>query len=130
MKDVLLDARKELLEKGLIDQDLLVWAMKQEQIYTIGKLVKKLNPANHKMVFFGLKGEKLMILPLIDFKNVLSDEVQYYAREDLTLGFSAFQPAVLKISFQGGGSAKYQILQGGLSDMKKMISMFNDSSKK
>ena len=59
MGDMLDGVRKTLLEKGFIDQGLLVWGKRREAAFI-----------KHEMVFFGVKAGRFMVLPFKDFNTI------------------------------------------------------------
>ena len=114
-EDILAEARKELMEKGFIDQDLLAWAMIKESSFKFSN------------VFFGIKNGELMILPIVNFKEMLLNEVKYYKKGDVeNFTFSGFA-GVIKIKLKQEGSFRYRPMGTGNSipDLKKIVSMFN-----
>ncbi|MBZ3935146.1 hypothetical protein [Methanimicrococcus blatticola] len=111
MKDILVDVRRNLLEKDFIQVDLLTWGMKKEASLSI----------HRENVFFGMKGEEFMILPFVDFNTILYDQVKYYKKGEIEIKFSSFF-GIFKVTFKDG-SKKYT-LPAGREDIKKIISMF------
>jgi len=114
VEEVLKDIKKELTENGTIQHDLLVWGM---------KIVASFDPKKHKMFFFGIKDKKFMILPMTDIKTVHYDEVKYYAKDEIDLGFSMMRSDIFKISVHGK-TDKYNIMgPSGHVQLKKIIEM-------
>jgi len=108
MGDILADVRRELSEKGWMDQNLLAWGRKKVMTFT-----------NHEMFFFGIKDGALMILPFADFKNISFNEVKYYTKESIkSINYSSFT-SILQIEFSDGSHGKYSAMQGSQSDMQK-----------
>jgi len=112
MGDILADVRSELSGKGFIDQNLLAWGRKKVTTFT-----------NHQMFFFGMKDGALMILPFVDFKNILFNDVKYFKKENIKNIKVSSLTSILEIEFSNGDSGRYGLMQGK-SDMQKIISMF------
>jgi hypothetical protein len=109
---VLADAKKELFEKGYIEKDMLVWGMKRMSITN----------RKSEMFFFGIKDGKFMVLPFIDIKTLLYDEVKYYTKNEVRHGFKKLRPDLLEMSILGGKEDVYLIMgPTGLAKLKTII---------
>jgi len=117
LDEILKDIRKDLTERGMIDNNLLVWASKRLSITV----------RNPEQVFFGIKDGKFMILPFIDIKTVLYDQVKYYARGEVSIKPSKVRPEVVDVSFRGGSTIVYLILGNiGLSELKEIRKIYEN----
>jgi hypothetical protein len=65
-----------------------------------------------------------MILPMTDIKTVQYDEVKYYTKDEIRLGFSKMRPDLLKMGIRDGKTYKYMIMgPSGLAQLKMIIEM-------
>ena len=125
--DYFANAKNELSARGLIDQNLLLsWGS-----YKVRSLFK------HQWLFFGMKGDALMILPCANVQTFLFNEVRYFTKEDIReIGCSPKGDALLlKIKFSDKCAAEYidkktteyDVYQVGesLSNMYKIVSILS-----
>jgi hypothetical protein len=113
MTGILADVKNDLSEKGFIEQNLLAWGRRKITWFT-----------NHQMFFFGIKNRELVILPVIDFNNILVNKVKYFSKENINdVKFSGLI-SILQIVFSSESSVKYSIMQGK-SDIQKIVVIFN-----
>jgi hypothetical protein len=113
MDKMLLVVGRNLTDMGYIDEELLTW----------GEIKKKFSP-RYKFAIFGMKEKKFMVLPCIDFNNILYKEVRYYSKEEVSLKYLGFK-GVLAITPLGGGEAMEYYERSGGSETKLLITMFN-----
>jgi len=111
---VLADAKKEVKEKGYIQEDILVWGM------------RKMTPFNRevKMQFFGIKDGKFMVLPFIDIKTILYDQVRYYAKDEIDLRFVKLRNDLFEVTVKGSKTETYMIMgMSGIAGLKTIMKM-------
>ncbi|MCL2317470.1 MAG: hypothetical protein FWC44_00230 [Methanomassiliicoccaceae archaeon] len=113
MGDGLKDVKKGLLEKGTIDQNLLVWGRKREATFL-----------HHEMVLFGVKDGKFVVLPFKDFNTIYYDEAKYFTKDEIKLEFSGLTKFIT-IKFKNGGTGRYQTMNGFADDAKPLVALFS-----
>ena len=112
---VLADAKKEVKEKGYIQDDILVWGM------------RKMTPFNRevKMLFFGSKDGKFMVLPFIDIKTILYDQVKYYTKDEVDIRITKLRSDLCDVTIKGSKTETYMIMgmsgQAGMRSIVKML---------
>jgi len=110
--DILAESRKELMEKGYIDQDMLSWIHYGTSVL------------NLQYIFLGVRGGELMVLPIVNFKEMLFNEVRYYKKEDITEFSLSAATGKIKIRFGKEGSLVYRSVASSIPDTKKIIAYF------
>jgi len=113
MRDILDNTKKELMDKGYIDQNLMAYVSKKRS-FTI------------KFYFMGLKKGELMIVQIKNIKEPMYDQVKYYKKEDVKkFTYSGFSSRV-KIKLHNGGKDYFHVMNGGTApDMRKIVDIFN-----
>lgn len=113
MNDILNNTKKELIEKGYIDQNFMASISKKKGF-------------SFKIYFMGLKNGELMILPIRNIKEPKYDEVKYYKKSEIkSFTYSGFSGR-LKIKLHNGKKDFFHPLRWGntLADLRKIINIF------
>ena len=112
---MLAESKKELTEKGYIEQDLLSWVMIKISLF------------KYENMFFGIKNGELMVLPIINIREYKLNEVKYYKKEDIKqFKMISFGKRIL-LELKRGGKMIFTpvYVGGGFQNLTKIMSIIN-----
>ena len=109
--DVLAFAREDLLTKGFIDKPLLTWCGRHSGF---GKFEQTL---------IGIKGEELMILPMINIQTFEYDKVKYYKKGEAKAQIT-FRPQLKVKSKDGTDIFNIYGVSNGVENLRTIISTY------